>query len=1131
MSRVLAVAVILGFVFSRFATAQDALPDPPPPTAEPAPSAEAPSAEAPSAEAPSAEPAAQAEGAVGRPSEQPIGQEHVIYLPFEKLREALKDEESSIVLPYAQFLKMWDRPAESDPPPPGPPVEGVITRADYVASVRGDQVHLEAALAVEVLGDAWARLPVRFGDAAIGAATAKDDAVLLRGVGEGHYELLVRGKGTHEVKLNMVVGVTTTPEGRSFTVECPAVGVSNLELEIPEPELSVQVVPRRTSQRLPGPEDATRLRVVLGATERFTVSWQPEAGVAHQVAGLANVQNTLTVDIGDGVVHTHAVFDYQILRGALDELVVEAPADHRLLDVRAPGLRDWQAETADNRQHITVRLHAPATGAVRLELHTETPLAEEAFTVGGVHAVGVARESGILAVRGGEDVGLEYVAREALTRVDAADVPEPLRRPRSTFYKFFTPEYRLSVAAAPLEPRVVVDSRLAVLLDKTRVATRGEFHCQVTRSGIFSLAFRVPPGFQVDEVRSEAMERFEIDADTDGDAQRLTVYFTGRLLGELAVSVTASSTRDRAAGELTLPLLEPLYVTREEGLVAVIAPESLEVKTNTAQLQGAWAATPAELAARGFEPQVPDGSSLAATFAFGARPLGIAQTITERPRRILAKVGTLANIREDVVHVATTLRCDVQFAGVNTFRLAVPAAVSDRLQIEGEGIKERRRADEAAADGMVEWTIVLHSEALGEVVYTATYDWPMPAADLGAPFELEPIRALDADRETGEIAVLKDRALSIEAAPVGLEEIDPRELSQPLGGVQPHLAYRYYRHPARLSLHVTKHELQEVVRTVVDRAYIEAVVTKDGPVTMRARYELKSSERQRLAVTLPNPRILGITVAGQTVPPEIAPAAPGAGPDDKTYFLNVARTGDADESFHVSIVFETSRPKEDLGVTNLLRLPLPRFDEGVKFQRTYVRAWVPREYRLIGNPEGFGSHIEVGLWDSRAINPAADNPDTWFPPDPSSFDFQVDGTAYLFSSLAAPPELEIGYWHIPTMTLIAGAAALALGLVLLPFSLETRVFTILALVLLVLFVGLFQPSLVNSWLLAARLGIAAVVALWTVAWLLRARRAGVFQRMLAGEGLAVPAATGAGVPGTVPVGPPAQEQGGGSDES
>lgn len=1019
----------------------------------------------------------------------PLRQEHVIYVPFTKLRDVLKDEESSIVLPYAQFLDMWNRLIQPERPAMKPPVNGLITRADYVGAVKGDLAHLEATIDVKVLTDDWARLPVRFGDAAIGSAKTEDEAVLLRGVGQGRYELLVHGKGRHQIKLSLVVGVKSATEGRSFVVQCPAVGVSNLELEIPEKDLAVQVAPRRTSRVRSDGKDVTRVHAVLGSTNQFTVSWQPKSGSTDHAAGLANVTDTITVDVGEGVVHTHATFDYRILRGSLGELVVEAPTDCRLLDVQAPGLRDWQSETVNGRQRVRVRLHAPATKQVRLELRTEAPIAKKAFAVGQMRAIGVARESGILAVRSAEDVGLQHVLRESITRIDAGDVPEPLRKPRSTFYKFFTPDHKLSVVASQRQPRVVVDSHISIVLDKSRLTTHGEFHYQVSRSGVFSRAFRLPDGFQVDDIHTQSMERFEVTSDAGG--QVLTVYFTKKLLGDFTVSVTASRSRDKPAGELSLPLLEPLQATREQGLVAVIAPESLEVKTEAAQLEAARSATPAELAAKGFQPRVPEGSTLAAAFSFVARPVGIVQAITERPRHTVVNVGTVANVKEDIVQVTTTLRYQIQFAGTDTFRIAVPAVVSDRLRIEGDGVRERRKSEQASDDGMMEWTVLLHSEAIGPRTLTATYDQRISVPDEGTRFELRPIVALDADRESGEIAIQKDRALSIEALPTGLEEIDPRELSQPMGTTHPYLTYRYYQHPAHLTLNVSKHELQGVVKTVVRRAYVEAVVTKDGPITMRARYDLKSSERQRLAVTLRQPRILGISVAGQVVAPEKAPAAAGSGPEDKTYFINVARAADSDEPFQIQIVFETPLPEEELTVTDLLRLSLPRFDEGVKFQKLYTRVWVPTGYRLVGTPKGFTSHIGVGPWDSRAITRATDNPDSWFAQDALSFDFQVGGTSYLFSSLTGPTELSSSYWHIPTMTTIASLLVLAIGAVLIPFSLDTKVFAILGLAFLVLFVGLFTPSIVNSWLLAARLGIAGVVVLWLVVWLLFVRRHGL----------------------------------------
>ena len=87
-------------------------------------------------------------------------------------------------------------------------------------------------------------------------------------------------------------------------------------------------------------------------------------------------------------------------------------------------------------------------------------------------------------------------------------------------------------------------------------------------------------------------------------AQTLTVYFTKKLLGDLAVSVAASQARDKPAVSWR-SAAGASRRDREEGLVAVIAPESFELKTDAARLRGARAATPAELTAKNFQPPIP----------------------------------------------------------------------------------------------------------------------------------------------------------------------------------------------------------------------------------------------------------------------------------------------------------------------------------------------------------------------------------------------------------------------------------------------------------------------------------------------------------------------------------------------
>ena len=262
---------------------------------------------------------------------------------------------------------------------------------------------------------------------------------------------------------------------------------------------------------------------------------------------------------------------------------------------------------------------------------------------------------------------------------------------------------------------------------------------------------------------------------------------------------------------------------------------------------------------RGFRPEVPEGSTLAAAFSFVTRPVEIVQTITERPRRTAVVVGTVANVKEDVVQVTTTFRYQIQFAGTDTFRLAVPANVSDRLRVEGDGIKERRKSGQAkpGRHGRVDHRAAFRSDWRLHVRRDATIrGFPFPIRERNLSFNRSKLwtwtvnRVRLPSRRTGPYRSTPRR-------PAWRRSI-PASCPCRSAATQPYLTYRYFEHPAQLTLSVTKHELQDVVETVVRRAYIEAVVTEDGPITMRARYDLKSSERQRLAITLRNPRILGI---------------------------------------------------------------------------------------------------------------------------------------------------------------------------------------------------------------------------------------------------------------------------------
>jgi hypothetical protein len=132
---------------------------------------------------------------------------------------------------------------------------------------------------------------------------------------------------------------------------------------------------------------------------------------------------------------------------------------------------------------------------------------------------------------------------------------------------------------------------------------------------------------------------------------------------------------------------------------------------------------------------------------------------------------------------------------------------------------------------------------------------------------------------------------------------------------------------------------------------------------------------------------------------------------------------------------------------------------------------------------------------------ALDNPDSWFPHESTTFDFRTAGHSYLYSSLNPPPHVAVRYWKTAPMTLVGSLAVLVIGGVLAFVRFEAKVAAVFAAVLATLFAGLFWQEAVLGWVAAARVGLAAVIALWLVVFLLRVRHAIPFR---------VAAAAGAG---------------------
>ncbi len=1042
-----------------------------------------------------------------------------IYLPFKFLKGIFDSQGASVVLPLDEYKRL-KAAAEKAPVTP-PAVTAVITSATYVATVEKDLARIRAELTVNVLGTPWVEVPIRFGTAAIGKLEA-GEKILLKGTGDGNYSLLFGNTGEQKVVLELTTRIHTSPEGREFGFDVPTTGITTFEIVIPEADQTVEVTPRLIAIPAEAAAMQTRFKANLGSTPNITARWRPKATSKPEMDLLASVTNYTRVSVEDGLIHTDAIFAYEVLRGEVAQLRISVPKDHRILDVSAEArLKGWLAKEEDGRQIVTIDMLGGQTGKFHVEVHTERKIPEGAFDVAGssdtgfvgIHALDVVRESGQIGLFNSADLTLTVEEQQGVVRIDAGELHERLRGERVTSFKYYSPKFVLKASVKPVQPRVLVDQSSQLVFGDDELRLTSTIQYTIERAGLFQLQVKVPDGLVIDNVDCPGMKEFNVDAAT----KLLTVNLNDKTMGGLTLTVRGH--RDYTAGmeqtELTLPVLEPVGAERDIGNIHVFAKESIEVITND---KGLASAQPL--------PVVPGsaiGDALAtSSWSYTRRPVTIPVKTARKPTRITAEVATTVHLQPELSEIKTQLDFQVQYAGIDTFRFLVPESVSAKVQIESvathgnsPGVKQKSAAP--AKDGWVEWTVVMQREVLGTQRFAISYDMKPEqatgtaerkvAAQILRPLGYEKGEAkTPLSQVSGEMVITKDDSLAVSANATGgdVEPMDERELSLlPQTGTQ---AFRYFTQPddkaIQLAITQTKYEIEEVVATVVSKELVEVVTGETAEATYLVRMRLKTSERQRLLAHLPlglDP--LSVTVAGRDVSLEKAVISEDQKLENQngkknwdTFWINVARDTSSDQEFLITMHFQW-KVTPALGDSSYgrgsLNLPLPVLGQkgAVPVQQLKTVVYVPEKFSLVGDPLGFFAVQRVSPCSSffsstrRASesDAIANRERQWFGGGDVSERLPTQGrVAYAYSNLGGAHEITLTWWNRIGMAFLFSLSAAVIAVLLMKTSVENKLSVLLFALFVAVLYGLKDSQTLFHVLQAVRYGLLFLVGLWIV---------------------------------------------------
>lgn len=1055
---------------------------------------------------------------------------HLIYLPYKQLIGVFGQFNSSVVVPYVEYMKLLEA-NEGRPAPAKFPVKAVIASTEYKAIVKKETATIQCKLKLRSLAEGWTQLALPIGNVAVGEWKPSDERVILQGDKNGQYSVLLPDKGNYEVEVSMTTRVRSAPEGKSFEIKVPAVGISTFEVAVPEENQTINISPNSVALQTKPNGKETRVKVNLGASDKVAVSWVPKVSDKPQMDLLTSVTNHTLVSIQDDLVHTDAYLTYDVLRGSLNQVRIVVPKSHRILDVSADAkMKSWKTEEQDGRQLIVIDLLSELTKALHVEVHTESELGDEPIDLGGidedgnafgVHVLDAVREHGQLVVVHSSDTTLTINDRQGLARIEQAEIAQKIRKTAAIGFKYYSPKYRLVLDVKPVQPKVSVNhtARVEFIDDELRLFTNLVYN--IEKTGIFELQIKLPDGFELDELQCPKLKDYSEDEATN----TLKVLLNEKTQGQLSITIRGHLEFDNDAEEveLELPLLLPENVEREIGDLYVLAPQSMEIITDRENLA---AAQPRPI------PNIQGSSTrlrAISAWSFTRRPVTIPVKTVRKPTRLSATVATKIETAENLIDVVTKVIFNVEYAGVDTFRIAVPEAISEKIQIEAvnsdssaPGIKQKTAAEETE-DGWVTWTIVMQREVSGEQVFEVRYDIPVGEAEKenaegddaekpkpkkeGESYKVTLVRplGLDADsnngKETelssvfGETSIHKTRALSVRADIENetIERIDIRELQYL--AADGFFAFRYYDgdETIEVDLSLKKFAIQEVVETVVSRALVEVVTGRDNTVTYLCRYRIRTSERQRLALDLPSgAEPLALFVDERSVELEKRDAATATDGWDP-YYIPVSRAGNSEESFLLTIQFRWPvhpMPFEYIG--GKIAVPIPQIgmnQAGSAIQHLQTVVWVPKEFSLVGEPKDFLLKKKPTL--EHAIDGklgSLQNPEylkqelnNWIGGDASALvEFPTQGRPYAYTNLGGAPQLTVTWWSKTWFTIVISGAILVIAFFLRTTSWSNKFGFLLVAAFLVALFAQIDADRVLHGIEAARLGLLGLAGLWLI---------------------------------------------------
>ena len=242
-----------------------------------------------------------------------------------------------------------------------------VTNLSLEGSADDERATLTARIRVQVIrAEEWVRVPLELSEAVLRGSSYKGsgESIADRQEDAGDYGWWFRGKGEHELTLDLSVPVRKQFPRRRLQLSLPPAVVSSLKLRVPHSEVQTFVGDKGTvAVQSSGKNSDIE---VYGMKEDLDLSWQPIPR-KEQTEAVLESNTTIAVNLIEGeAVTLEAAQRVQALQGTFSELHVQLLDGFELVGIDGLEYLEHRIEAGQQRG-VVVRLKKPTSGPVDLK--------------------------------------------------------------------------------------------------------------------------------------------------------------------------------------------------------------------------------------------------------------------------------------------------------------------------------------------------------------------------------------------------------------------------------------------------------------------------------------------------------------------------------------------------------------------------------------------------------------------------------------------------------------------------------------------------------------------------------------------------------------------------------------------